>query len=863
MLLDGYSLINRAFYGLSGRNLLATSDGVVTNAIFGFLNILHKLLEEENPEFIAVAFDVKKPTFRHKEYEGYKQGRKKTPEELTTQVPYIRDILGMMNINVVELEGYEADDIIGTLAKKASSIGVSSVVVSGDRDLLQIVDKNIRVKVPITKFGNTTIEDYDMDAIYEKYKLQPHQLVELKGIMGDSSDNIPGIKGIGEKTALPLIQDYGTIDEIYENIENLKGATKLKFENGREDAILSKRLGTIVCDVPIGFDMESFKKKDYDKVKLLEMFDRLEFKSLKVKFFKDEEIVEKRPTIEVELKEIVDNDDIRNLRQEALKNASVGLVFCQNEDSNNLCIYVKGNIVNLIRLDSFKENEDLKALLEEDNIKKYVYSLKEVVRAFRNKSLNVASGMFDVQIAGYIVDSSSQKYSLIDLIDSYLDECVEELETNGNGDYARAIAVHKLGEVLEKKIQEISCSSLFYDVEMPLAFVLESMESEGIKVDKSALKVYFDELSIKITDLEKKIYQYASQEFNINSPKQLGVILFEKLGLPPSKKTKTGYSTNVEVLESLKGKHDIIDSILEYRHLEKLKNTYAKPLYEMIDDKTSKIHTKFNQTGTVTGRVTSVEPNLQNIPYKLEYGRKIRKVFVPSSKEHILLGADYSQIELRILAHISEDDNLIDAFKNEKDIHAITASRIFGVEESEVTAFQRSSAKAINFGIMYGLGEFSLSKDLSITRKEAKKYIETYLGQYPMVKEYMGRIVEYAKEKGFVTTILGRRRSIPEIGSTNFNIRSFGERVALNAPIQGSAADVLKLAMVRISDELKKKNLKSKLILQVHDEVIVDVLKTELEDVHQIVTQSMETVVDLKVPLLVQVETGDSWYETK
>ena len=871
MLIDGYSLINRAFYAISGRNLLQTADGVITNAVFGFFNMLYKLLEEEKPEYVLVAFDVKKPTFRHLAYDGYKLGRRKMPEELVGQIPYIRDILKIMGISIVEKEGFEADDIIGTLAKKVQPYSINSVVVSGDRDLLQIVDESIRVKVPVTKGGTTSIENYDVEGIYEKYGLTPKQLIELKSVMGDSSDNIPGVKGVGEKTALPLVQKYGSLEGIYENIHELKGALKQKFEEQRDGATLSRTLATIILDVPVDFQLEDFQVKSYDTEELCEIFGRLEMKGLIEKFCPNQGNQSKPKELPINIEGVEEAETLNRILKKAKENGSISFYSEPSFSKELLGIYPGGDRAYIFDFKQISLDLGfLTQIFKQNGTRKFVHHLKEFMRLLRKFNYEMKSNIFDVMLAGYLIDSSSQKYDLIDLSQKFLGMKVNQISKKGENSFQRedvgknAFILGKIGELLLEKVKELGQEKLLEDLEMPLVEVLESMESQGIKVDKVALKSYWGELNEKIKGLEDTIYDLAGEKFNMNSPKALGEILFEKLQLPVGKKTKTGFSTDVEVLEELKDKHPIIESILSYRQMEKLKNTYAKPLYDLVDPlEDSKIHTKFNQAGTVTGRITSVEPNLQNIPYRQEYGRRIRKVFVPSSKDHLLIDADYSQIELRVLAHITGDENLLHAFKEGKDIHSSTAAKIFEVDEKDITSIQRSRAKAINFGILYGLGEFSLAKDLGVTRKEAKSYIEGYLGQYQGVKKYMTDVVEKAKQEGFVTTLLGRRRNIPELQSKNFNIRSFGERVALNAPIQGSAADILKLAMLKIYDRLRDGGFASRLVLQVHDEILVDALRQEAKEVKQLVKESMENVLDLHVPLLVEVKEGENWYETK
>lgn len=860
LLLDGYSLINRAFYAISGKTFLTTQDGIITNAVYGFLNTLHKFLEEDSPRYLCVAFDVKKPTFRHEAYAGYKEGRRKMPEELIEQVPIIREILQRMQIPMVEQAGFEADDIMGTLAVKAKAMGVEVVIVSGDRDLLQVVDEGITVKVPVTKAGNALTEVYDPQKVWERYALKPKQLIDLKSVMGDTSDNIPGVRGVGEKTALPLIQQYGSLEGVYANLHALKGSVKTKFEEHQEMAVQSKMLATIRLDVDVEFQKEVYMRKGFDEKAVRDIFQKLELKTLIPKFLKDT-VVPKTPSVEVVYHRLEPNqfDLLENFQASTLS-------LSYSNEENRPMIALAAKDVYILVLEDWQKSSSfqyLQAFLINPRMTKVVYDYKCWIRVLKTHGLMLENHIFDVMLGGYLIDSAAQTYDLSAMVQREFSEEAYVKEEKEKGVALDAWWIERLFQKQSERLKQEGMLHLLESVEMPLVKVLETMENEGVCVDKEALSIYGEKLEETLRQLEKEIYALAETTFNINSTKQLAEILFERLALPVVKKTKTGYSTDVSVLEELKDKHPVVEKILQYRQIEKLNNTYAKPLMNLLVGEENTIHTRFIQTGTVTGRISSVEPNLQNIPYKQALGRQIRKVFVPRSKDHIFLDADYSQIELRVLAHITEDQNLIQAFVENKDIHALTASKLFHKPESDITPYERSSAKAVNFGILYGLSEFSLAKDLGITRKEAKMYIEEYLGQYPKVQQYMTDIVTKAREEGFVRTLLGRKRDIPEITSKNFNVRSFGERVALNTPIQGSAADLIKLAMVQIYQVLQEEKLDAKLILQVHDEILFDVPKNEQERVTKIVKEYMENAMQLKVPLLAEVKCGENWYETK
>lgn len=892
MIIDGNSIMNRAFYGLQGSQLLATSDGLYTNAVFGFLNILYKYVEEENPDHICVAFDLKAPTFRHKEFEGYKAHRKGMPPELAVQMPVIKEVLDAMNIKRLEYEGYEADDIIGSVALCAEKEEMGVVIVTGDRDALQLAADRTIIKIPTTKGGKTETNDYDYNKVVEKYGVTPLQFIDVKGLMGDASDNIPGVPGIGEKTAISLIQQFGSIEKIYEKIEEVgKKGVREKLEANKELAFSSKWLATIERNIHEVCVLEELKRKAFENDKLLELFKRLEFKSFIEKFGLQQNNIEDTYSVLEKMECVRQLEHLREVKElmseagafsvyylidkvEAFSSKLTGIAFSWLPRQ---AVYVNFN--ECLSEDTFFEV--FKDTFENENIKKYGHDLKNFIVYLKNKGVDIKGIGFDTMIAAYLINPSRDTYTISELAGEYAKKSIEpiehligkgktftpfsamELETLSTVAAGHAEIIGAVKPVLEGMLRDNNQLELYYDIELPLVEVLADMEYRGFKVDTEHLREFSLELQKKIDVLAGEIYCMAGEEFNINSPKQLGVILFEKLNLPVIKKTKTGYSTDIEVLEQLSERNEIVMKIIEYRQLVKLKSTYAEGLLAVINPSTGKIHSSFNQTVTTTGRISSTEPNLQNIPIKLEMGREIRRVFVPSDENFILSDADYSQIELRVLAHITGDENMIDAFKNNEDIHTTTAAQIFGVPKEEVTSYMRSGAKAVNFGIVYGIGDFSLSKDLGITRKEARKYIDEYLNKYPGVKKYMHDTVEYGREKGYVSTMFNRRRYLPELKSSNFNIRSFGERISMNTPIQGSAADIIKIAMVKVYKKLLENGLKSKLILQVHDELIIETCKEEKEQVAAILKACMENAVELDVPLVVEVKTGSNWYETK
>ena len=867
LILDSNALLNRAFYAIPE---LTTSEGIHTNAVYGFVNMLFKMKEELKPDYIVAAFDKKGPTFRHKEYEDYKAGRKKMPSELAEQFPIIKELLGLLSITKYELEGFEADDIIGSLAKYAEKNNIEVFIVTGDRDALQLASENINVV--ITKKGVTETATYNYKSFVDEFGVTPTQFIDVKGLMGDKSDNIPGVPGVGEKTAYKLIQTYGSIEEVLNNIDNISGK-KLKenLETYREQAIFSKKLATIVTEVPIDFDLDEIKSQEsYDKEGLKKLLLKLQMKSMIDKLPKGDNIDEES------IEEVIDITYINSSKSFLdLSKSLKGEIYISYETMNSekyseislKNVYLSSDSKTyFIKFDEVvNEDKDnayiaLKTIMENKDIKKVIHDGKALITILNKLNIFIESFDFDTAIAAYLINSARNAYDLLSLINEYLGE-----DVNGNEDEIKCKVNSKLKDIyniLHSKIKDENMEELYYKVEHPLIFVLSSMESLGFNINKSML----DDLAVKfkeeISTTEKEIFDLAEEEFNINSPKQLGKILFEKLDLPVIKKTKTGYSTNAEVLEKLQDKHEIIPKITYYRQITKLNSTYVEGLKNVIDVD-GRIHSTFNQTVTTTGRLSSTEPNLQNIPIKYEMGREIRKVFIPDETEDVLLSCDYSQIELRVLAEMSEDTNMIDAFKHHSDIHRKTASEVFRVPVEEVTSLMRSRAKAVNFGIVYGISDFSLSQDLHITKKEAAEYMEIYFDRYPKIKGYLDGLIEEAKENGYVLTILNRRRFIPEIKSSNRIVKALGERLAMNAPIQGSAADIIKLAMVNVYNKLREKELKSKIILQVHDELILNVKKDELEEVKNIVKNEMEKVLEMKVPLEVDINIGKTWYEAK
>lgn len=906
VLVDGNSILNRAFYGIMGSKMLMTPDGKYTNAIYGFLAILFKVLDDIKPEYLMVAFDLKAPTARHKMYEGYKANRKGMPNELAEQMPMLKDILRAMNITIVEMEGYEADDILGTIAKKAERKRLDVTIVSGDRDTFQLTSNHIKVRIPHTKMGKTEVDVFDEDAIWEKYGIMPKQLIEVKGLQGDTSDNIPGVPGIGEKTALELIQKYHSIANLYLEIErdkaDLKPKTKEKLVANRELAELSRTLGTINVQVPIEEKVEDFKRQEWNEEEVYAKFKELNFNRFIERFGlqgKPEMPQDIHELFSIETISLEDTTKLQELAN-AIKQEGKLIYFLQKEKAEvqqtlgvipkkmvTLYVIAEKNVYEtpINNTDLFVQN--FKEILEDSSIKKYSYRMKEDIVLWRGLGIDLNGIYFDAEIAGYLLNSSISHYTLEELSQQYLKiEITSYLEAIGmkqeqekqmtlftqetdksldfdryqNAMYVYVIA--KLQEVMIPKLEETNATELFQNIEMPLMKVLANMQYDGIYLDKEELISFGDKLKEEIETLKQDIYQLSGEEFNINSTQQLGNILFEKLKLPVYKKTKKGYSTDGDVLEKLRPEHPVIEKLLEYRSLVKLNSTYVEGLLPYANPQTHRIHSYFHQTITATGRISSTEPNLQNIPTRAEQGKQIRKAFKAESG-NVFIDADYSQIELRILAHISKDETMKQAFLNEEDIHRQVASKVFNVPLEEVTKEQRSAAKAVNFGIVYGISGFGLAEQLGISRKKAENYIEQYLNKYEGVKAFMNDIVEEAKEKGFVETLYHRRRYITELSSNNYMVRQFGTRAAMNTPIQGTAADIMKIAMIKVFDRLKEEKLDAKLILQIHDELLIECKEEQKEQVKQILKDSMEQAAILDIPLEVEVSEADNWYEVK
>ena len=872
LLIDGSSLIFRAFYAIKN---LTTKDGVFVNGVYGFLNMYYKALELTNPTHVFVAFDKGSKTFRHTEYSDYKGTRDKAPNEITYQFGILKDLLSSMNVNYLELDEYEADDILGTIAKLAQKEGFEVDIFTGDRDYLQLVDDNIFVY--LTKKGISEIKLMDNNAIFEDFGISPKQLIDVKALQGDSSDNIPGVKGVGEKTALKLIQEYGNLENLYENLGKLKGKLKENLENEKDKAYLSRYLGEIYLNVPIDKNIEDFELKDVNLNEYIEKLENLEFKSIINKFFKD---VKKDNSNSIN--HIIDSEVINfsEIFDKIKNDKSIAVKFFSDKEyiyREKFYIGVYSDYNKKSYICKEFNLEDFERLCNSD-IKIVGYDIKEELFFLLKNNFEV-NNYEDVMILEYLVDSNKGNYDITKVSEELLHlEIIDLKERFGKGKNKKTFfdldediivkyisqyvfAISELYSIFVQKVKENNLYSLYENVEKPLVKILADMEKTGVKVDKNKILELNEEYSKLADEYEQRVYELAGEEFNLNSPKQLGVILFDKMKLPVVKKTKTGYSTDVEVLEKLSVDYEIAEYILKYRSLNKLISTYLVGIldYIMEDDR---VRTSYKQMITATGRLSSVDPNLQNIPVRTQEGKNIRKVFV-ADKNKVFIDADYSQIELRVLAHLSKDLVMIDSFKNDLDIHYKTASEVFGVPIEEVTDNQRRSAKAVNFGIVYGISDYGLSKDLNITRNEARQYIDGYLNTYPNIKNYMEEIVKIAKKDGYVTTILGRKRYIPEIKSKNFNIRSFGERIALNTPIQGSAADIIKLAMIKVYERLKEEKVNAKLILQIHDELIIECDEKEKDIVKNILKESMENVYKLDLPLKVDVCEGRNWYESK
>lgn len=880
MLIDGNSIVNRAFYGVP---LLTNGEGRYTNGVYGFLNILFKLLDEEQPDYLAVAFDLHAPTFRHRTFDGYKGTRKGMPEELREQMPLLKEVLQAMHIPIFEQEGFEADDILGTLSALAEKNGIVPVVVSGDRDLLQLAGETLKVRIPKTKGGRTETEDYYAADVQAKYGVTPAEFIDMKALMGDASDNIPGVPGIGEKTAAKIITQYHDIETAIAHAAEIK--PKKASENlaaYQEQARLSKFLATIVRDMPLEWDKETLKIGDMFNQTAYELVKRLEFKSM---FSRFEGSASAPKQAEQTYRFVADREGAKEVLA-ALKKGEVGYAFVyENEEGQGLALYQEqlGGVWMEASMAFLMQEllEIFQPFFTDSAYRKIGHDVKKDIRFLRSYGYDGFTAEFDTAIGAYILNATGSSYEYDDIAAAFLNETYpSQEEVFGKGRTKKTFAVlpeaertaygarqaeifFRARKVMEERLAENEQKSLFYDMEMPLIYVLADMEKYGIKVDKAALLAYQKRLGESLDGMEEEIYALAGEKFNINSPKQLGVILFEKLGLKGGKKTKTGYSTAADVLEKLRTAHPIVERILHYRQLAKLKSTYADGLLAVMDAETEKIYSTFNQTITATGRISSTEPNLQNIPVRLELGRELRKIFIPESAEFCFLDADYSQIELRVLAHISGDESLIAAFKSNQDIHRMTASQVFHVPFDEVTPLQRSNAKAVNFGIIYGKGAFSLGQDLGISRKEAEEYINAYFARYPKIKTFMEDTIKNGTKNGYVSTLWNRRRNMPELQSSNFMQRAAGERAAMNMPIQGTAADIIKLAMIKVHRALQEGGYRSRLILQVHDELLIEAYKEEKEAVAKILKENMEHAADLLVPLDVDVHEGASWFEAK
>ena len=928
LLIDGNNIMNRAFYGIMNSKLLQTKDGKYTNAIYGFLSILFKVTEELKPDYLAVTFDLKTPTFRHNLYKEYKAGRQPAPQELIDQMPEIKKVLECMNIPVLEMEGYEADDLMGTYAKMGEKEGLEVVILSGDRDTFQLIsDDNIIVKIPRTKMGKTEVEDFNEKKIKDVYGIKPIQFIEIKGLQGDSTDNIPGVPGVGEKTALKIIQEYESIDKLYKEIENgkaenIKGKTREKIIENRELAELSKKLGTIDINVPVEKSIDDLKIKEWDRNKVLQKFEELSFNRFIEKFnlyengstalgntevkslsqsisdlYKIEKI-DFGSELELLKSKIRDEKKIIYYLSSKQNNESFNTI---KEEIDSISIWINDKVYYLKITEIDKFAKYFKDIFEDSSIKKYGYELKKNYVLLHDIGIEMKELDFDIEIAAYLLNPTQSKFEINYLADTYLDinmtrvlsnSGIETKQTNkqinlfdklqaeddSNEDmleeYRNTFSVYiiyKLLEILQKKLDEINGTKLFNEIEMPTSKVLAKLQCNGMNCNKDELISFGSTMKVELEKLTKEIYDLAGQEFNINSTKQLGKVLFEDLKLPAQKKTKSGYSTDVETLESLVSIHPIVDKILEYRGLMKLNSTYVEGLIPYINEKTGKIHSTFNQTITATGRISSSDPNLQNIPTRYELGKQLRKVF-KASDGYIFIDADYSQIELRVLAHISQDKVMLEAFKNSIDIHKQAASMVLNKPVDEVTKEERSRAKAVNFGIIYGISAFGLSKQIGTTRKVADEYIKSYLEKYSGIDEYMKSVVNKAKENGYAETLYGRRRYIPELQSRNFSVREFGKRAAMNTPIQGTAADIMKIAMVKLNKELEymnsdeyvakgNKKLDAKLVLQVHDELILEVKEEQKEEAKELLKRCMESAVELSLPLEVDVEEGKTWYD--
>ena len=924
ILIDGNSIMNRAFYGIMGSKALTTKDGKYTNAIYGFLAILFKLLEDEKPDYIGVTFDLKAPTARHKMYEGYKANRKGMPTELAEQMPIIKDVLRAMNIDIIEKEGYEGDDVIGTLSRYGEQKGLEVVILSGDRDTFQLATDNVRINIPRTKGGKTETEIFNREKVKEVYGIEPKQLIEVKGLQGDTSDNIPGVPGIGEKTALSLVQKYETIDNLYKKLESgeadVKGKQKEKLEQNKDLAYLSRTLGEINTKVPIEDTLEELKLEEWDKPKVLELFKELNFKRYIDRFNLQNEVGNGDNSSEennIENQYKVEKKTIDEIKSIIEKQGKM-IFYMETEKDNEEDKIIKEKITGISIFNS-SENEayyidikngekiqELKDIFENDKILKIGIDLGRVYILLRQEGIDFKGINYDASIAAYILNPTNNKLKLNDLAEQYLEIDVNEIIGDSKSSKVEQInlfdamqgtglsgsneekseeekikeeqekaqkteekkctlyayAIYKLQEITMKKLEEINAVDLFNNIDMPTVTVLANMQWNGMYADLEELNKFGNQLKEQLEIKTKMIYEMAGEEFNINSTKQLGEILFEKMKLPVVKKTKSGYSTDVDVLEKLKSEDPIISEILDYRQLMKLNSTYVEGLKPYINPKTKRIHSFFHQTITATGRISSTEPNLQNIPTRFELGKQVRKIFKPEQGK-VYIDADYSQIELRVLAHMSEDTHMVQAFKDGEDIHRQAASKVFKTPMEEVTKEQRSNAKAVNFGIVYGISDFGLGEQLGISRKIAKQYIEEYLQEYAGIKNFMDDMKEKAKETGYVETLFNRRRYIPELKSNNYMVRQFGERAAMNTPIQGTAADIMKIAMINVYKKLIEEKLDAKIVLQVHDEMMIEAPLAEADKVKEIVKTEMESAIKLNVPLIAEVSEAENWYECK
>lgn len=866
VLIDGHSILNRAFYGLPD---LTNAEGLHTNAIYGFLTIMFKILEEEKPEYLTVAFDVHAPTFRHEMYDAYKGTRKPMADELRQQVPVIKEVLGAMGIKTIEQAGLEADDLLGTISRRGEERGMEVSVISGDRDLLQLATEHVKIRIPKTKQGRTEVEDYYSEDVKNRYQVTPLEFIDLKALMGDTSDNIPGVPSIGEKTATKIITEYHSIENAYAHVEELKPPRASKALKEHWDlAVMSKTLATIEVHADFSYDFEEARLGNIYTEEAYAYFQRLQFKNLLSKF----DVTAPANSVEDHFRVIESKTEAMEIFRKAAQADCVGAAIFKDLE-NVLPLFVQEAGVGGVALSFSQEdilcircNAELSGewllneleMIAEKADRFVVFDLKAQMEFLK---LQRKDNCFDATVAAYLLNPLKSDYTYEDVAREQLDLILEDKTDLTTKACYEAYTAYASSTKLEKRLKEDGLWSLFEEIEMPLVFTLYDMEKNGVKVEAEALKHYGDQLGDKIVELEKEIYEDANETFNINSPKQLGVVLFEDMKIPGGRKTKTGYSTAADVLEKLAPEYPIVAKILEYRQLTKLKSTYADGLAGYIQED-GRIHGKFNQTVTATGRISSTEPNLQNIPVRIELGRMIRKVFVPE-EGYVFVDADYSQIELRVLAHCSGDEQLIKAYREEADIHRITASQVFHVPFDEVTDSQRRNAKAVNFGIVYGISSFGLSQDLSITRKEAAKYIEDYFHTYPGIKAFLDDAVAHAKENGYVKTLFGRRRPVPELASSNFMQRSFGERVAMNAPIQGTAADIMKIAMIGVNKRLKEQKMKSRLVLQVHDELLIETHHTEIDTVKEVLREEMEQAAVLAVPLEIDMHTGNNWYEAK